>query len=479
MKVALINCPPSNIEENRTPLGLEYVAAYAKKRGHKVFLFDLAQEFYNKIGLNLGDLFKPFYMPHWWQTSNFLKIHPLLEIFYEKKVDDILKTDARIIGFSVFPTQVKSSLLLAEMIKRKDKKRIIVFGGPAWFFQAKEILLNNDCVDAVVVGEGELTFDELIRSVEKTGKINIIPGLMTKKNEKLCYGGERPQVKNLDNLPFPFFSGLPIKEYKVYETASSRGCPFNCSFCNTKNFWPCFRYRSAKNIFQEIKAVNKKYKISSFYFVDSLIDGNVKELSELCDLIIKSKLKIKWISFCTVRKELDAELLTKMAKAGCYALALGLESGSQKVLHDMKKQFTVEMAERTLRDAYHAGIDVKAAFIVGFPTENTVDFLKTIFFLVKNRKLLYDVFLSPSMIYPKTDLYENPDNYGIDEKTLTTSYWDIGLWKTKNRKNTIIVRSVRFMILYSLLKLLNLEIASSGFTVYRFYLKSLYSRIFS
>lgn len=111
-----------------------------------------------------------------------------------------------------------------------------MFGGPAWFFQAKEILLNNDCVDAVVVGEGELTFDELIRSVEKTGKINIIPGLMTKKNEKLCYGGERPQVKNLDNLPFPFFSGLPIKEYKVYETASSRGCPFNCSFCNTKIF---------------------------------------------------------------------------------------------------------------------------------------------------------------------------------------------------------------------------------------------------
>jgi radical SAM superfamily enzyme YgiQ (UPF0313 family) len=476
MKIALVNCPPYNNFDQTIPVGLACVGAYLRKKGHDVFIFDYNKEFFDKTEKNINFLFQQFYVEKWWFTSKFLKIKPLLKKFYEEKVDEILRTDAKIIGFSVFNFQIKSSLFLAEMIKKRDKSRIIVFGGPGCLYYGRKILKNRN-VDAVVIGEGELTMNELVESVASRNKLKLIPGLMVRKKNRIIFDDSRQPIKNLDDLPFLCESGLPFNEYKldnrvIYTIVSSRGCPFNCCFCNTKNLWKNYRCRSAESIFQEIKYVNEKYGIEDFQFADNLINGNISELSDLCDLIIRSNIKIKMYGQGVARNEMNKKLLIKMHRAGWRLLSFGIESGSQKVLDDMNKKIKIDTVEKILHDAHGTGIKTIVAIIIGFPTERNIDFLKTVSFLIKNRKNIHGVGLSPFVIYPYTDIHTNFDKYGIDKCTLPKLYWDIGLWKTKNSSNTLFIRSIRFFAIYTILSFFGIKIYSPKILNYMLFLKS-------
>lgn len=437
MKIALIKCPLKEVKnrEIEPPVGLGYLTAFLKNKGHEVFLFDLAKEFFD--GSMKSKLPSWSYREHYW-TYKFLMIKPLLENFYRRKLNDILNTDAKLIGISVSSEfSIKSSLLLAKMIKKMDKNRIIVLGGTICLDYGKKFLDSN-YIDAVVIGEGELTLNEIVDSVEKKKKITLCPGVMINKNGKTFCGGNRLLINNLDAIPHPDYSNIVDTSEIRYPIAGSRGCIFNCAFCSANFFWQRFRFRSAESIFQEIKYVNKKYGINSFIFVDSLVNGNIKELSELCDKITKNKLPIKWIGNCVIRKEMNKKLFKKMHKAGCQKLFFGVESGSQCVLNSMNKNFELSIVEKVLKNAHDAGINVTACFIIGFPTETITDFFQTLLLLIKNRKNIDDISLNLCSILPGSELYKNHKKYGINKSI------DTFRWKTRSNKNTYLIRKIRF-----------------------------------
>lgn len=167
MKIALVYSPlTGSIHAKLPPVGLGYLTAFLKQGGHKVFSFNLSREFTEKDESDIYNLVKKDYHVLF-PEEKISDIQKILIKYYEKRIDKIINTGARVIGFSVYFAQLGPSLLLAKMIKERDKSRIIVFGGPECLHSGNEILKKYDFVDAVVIGEGEITLNVVINSIEK------------------------------------------------------------------------------------------------------------------------------------------------------------------------------------------------------------------------------------------------------------------------------------------------------------------------
>jgi radical SAM superfamily enzyme YgiQ (UPF0313 family) len=239
----------------------------------------------------------------------------------------------------------------------------------------------------------------------------------------------------------------------------SRGCIGSCSFCND---WPTskpYRCRSAKHIFKEIKYHTEYNHANAFSFKDLLCNGNIKELTQLCDLIIKSGIKIGWDSQAIPRKEMTYELLCKLKEAGCATLIYGIESFSNNVLRKMRKLFTKEIAEKVLQDTHKAGINVIFNIIVGFPGETEEDFKETLDALRRNREYTTQIgAVSVCLVNGFADLHTNPDAHGIvippDPKISAKC------WYSKDNSNTYEMRKKRAEKVLELIDELGFEFAT-------------------
>jgi radical SAM superfamily enzyme YgiQ (UPF0313 family) len=278
------------------------------------------------------------------------------------------------------------------MIKERDPRKIIIFGGPQVSrYEEDDEILKSESVDYIITGEGEEILLELLSVIGNDGDVEKVKGIMFTKGGQRIHTGERPPVASLDDLPFPSFSDFPITWYKEpsIPILTSRGCVYRCSFCSEHVLWKSFRYRSGENVYREFKYQFDKLGQKSFYMVDSLINGNIRELETACDLIAKdSDLKVYWRGKTAIRHEMSQSLLRKMYLAGCRSVVYGLESGSPKVLKDMRKTFTLELAKKVIRETYEAGIAVGIFWIIGFPTEDEDDFQKSIDFLTQIKEFV-------------------------------------------------------------------------------------------
>jgi hypothetical protein len=183
---------------------------------------------------------------------------------------------------------------------------------------------------------------------------------------------------------------------------------------------------SGKRIFEEIAYQMKRFPgVNYFYFIGSLLNGNLGELSQFCDLLILSGLEITWSGQAIIRPEMDKELLEKMRKAGCEWLGYGVESGSQKVIDKMNKRFLITDAEKVLKDTHQAGISTQANFMFGIPTETEDDFRQTLDFLKRNRENIDSVLASQSfcVIDRGTYLYTHAQDFGIKNSDQHL-YWE-------------------------------------------------------
>ncbi|MBD3313415.1 radical SAM protein [Candidatus Woesearchaeota archaeon] len=413
MEIALVQCPLWDVE--KPPLGLAYISAILKKNNHSVFPFDLNAELFSR---HIGEEYRNYFDFELWKNKDRFRKIPIPEGFWEKAAQRILDTDPGIIGFCVQDSSFLASMLLATKIRKMDPSRTIIFGGPDCYLSKTEVILSSGSVDYVVRGEGEETIVELIDSLENSKDVSTVCGI-SYKNSKVMHNKDRSLIKNLDSIPFPDFSGLPLELYKAGSLPFmiSRGCVNRCVFCDNWMFWKYYRFRSARNVVDELKHQIKKHKnhfkgTHVFVSNDLLINGNPKELYMMCDLIIKEKLDIRWSGFAAVRNDMTEELLKIMKQAGCIYLNFGIESGSNKVLRDMGKKFRREDAERLIRITHKAGIGVVTNWIVGYPTETKEDFQQTIDFLVRNKE--YIDFAAPaSPLIILGDVQENFIKYGI------------------------------------------------------------------
>lgn len=295
-------------------------------------------------------------------------------------------------GISITTASAERGYQLADELRRQGIT--IVIGGVHASFMKEETL--EHC-DSIVVGEGELLWQELLADYEEGGKNGI----------KTEYSGSRP---SLDNIPYPdlYRTGADGKYLISNLFNITRGCPHNCSFCSvTKLLGKKIRLRAVDDVVSHIKERldQKGRSIQNRFFV--FVDDNVLADRVYAKTLFRAliPLKILWISQASVNSAYDEELLNLAAKSGCKGIFIGLESISGEALKEIgKKQNKISFYKEAVRRFQKKGIFVEAGLIFGFDTDTTAVFDKTVDMAAKLHLdgVQYTI-LTP---LPGTDLYE-------------------------------------------------------------------------
>ncbi len=407
--------PPCWVTET-PPYNISLLKAVCQSHGFEVVCLDLNIKFYNALlGNNNGQLYNN--PPDWINSEYVRKIIENYNYVVDKYTEYILGVSCRVVGFTVNAMNKIFAEELAKRIKYKDKDKIIIFGGPECFspVERKSLLLGNNCVDAVCSFEGEKALPLLLTCINNNREI-CVPGIVYRNNDKIIDGGDVSCVDDLNSLPFADYSDFQMDSYtsKALPISTSRGCINKCLFCSEFRFWRKYRYRDAENIFEEIRCQKQRSpSISHFFFNDSLINGNIRNLDKLCQLIIDSHLDISWGGQAAIREEMTPDFIAKMKAAGFSHVSYGLESASPKMLKIMGKRFAPEVAERVIRSTKKMGIRTCVNIIVGFPGEEEEDILATAKFLRRNKEFIDEMLFHPLVINRGAYLDENRELFGI------------------------------------------------------------------
>lgn len=460
--VLLVNLPPWGVD---TPyLGIASLASYLNKNRIPTQVFDFNIELYNLVPSEYKYLWGMNYSSWWKNKFSFIKdkIGPHIYALMER----LLYFPHKIIGFSL-PSNWSYTILeeIVRKIKERDKNKIIILGGISISIKEQrfEILKRIEkYIDYCIIGEGEKALYEIVKNIfeKKEDDIKKIKGVLTK--DTFFSDGEKAEIESLDELPFPSFEEFDLEKYTAKGSLPiefSRGCIGNCSFCDFKIISPRFKKKTASYIFNQIKYYIEKYGINHLTVVDPALNSDIKTLEELCDLLIKYKVKIKLSGLAIPRKEMSYELLCKMKKAGFYRLEYGVKSGSDKILKLMRKMFTSEIAEKVIKDTYRAGIEVHLYFIVGFPGEGEKEFNETKEFL--KRVALYVTAIksiNPLYVMAGSEIFYHPEKYGI---IIPDNEGD-RKWYTVNLDNTFDIRRERVLELKRWAKELNIKFSEDA-----------------
>lgn len=364
MKVLLLY-PNYDSHVVHPPLGLGYLASFLEKEGHKVSLFD-------------GTVRNA-------SMTDFLAA--------------ISDFDPDLVGISVLTRGHNRAREMIKAIKRRFKKISIVIGGTQVTAAPREVLSDLGA-DFAVVGEGEITLSELVKVLDN-GKNSFakINGLAYKAQDNIIIiNKQRELVADLDTFPFPAWHLMPPKNYRIVPilepargfpiapVLTSRGCPYDCSFCASNITWlRRLRLRSIENVLAEIKMLKEEFGVREIHFCDDNFTMNIKRAQDLCDAFIGEKINLPWQCPNGVRiDKLTLPLLQKMKKSGCYAVGLGIESGNQEILKQTNKQLDLKIILRVLKNLKKVGIESYGFFILGLPGESKKTIRDTIKFALKH-----------------------------------------------------------------------------------------------
>ena len=416
--------------ELRSPITAPAILkASVQEKGYSAFCYDLNLDLWHQI-----DTDKHGHV--WFDTDLTFRYEDKFNEFWDLEIvkhthrwiDLIKEKNPRWIGFTVFSQRSKwVSVKLCELLRLTFPKIKIVAGGP-FCNHVGPMLYERKLVDAYVVGEGE----------------NAIVNILSGNFDSAGINGNPPeQIDDLDQIPIPDYSDFDFKKYPktwndpriknlskmgtefVYITGS-RGCVRKCEFCDIGSIWPKFRYRSGASIAKEMMVQNNKHGSSKFLFTDSLLNGSIKQLKELCETLIDYKKQglmgaVKWQGQFIARpeKQMPEEIYALMKEAGCFFVSIGVESGSEKVRDDMNKMFDDAALDFTFSMCEKHGIEMAWLLMVGYPTEDEAEFQKTLDMLEKYnylnaKKLIRSIALGPTLdIVPGSPLYNKQKELGI------------------------------------------------------------------
>ncbi len=422
-QVHLAHLPQWCVEQ--PPLGIAYLTGFLKAKGYEVRQVDFSVQLFAELPTDQKHFLDSSFCLNWLNEREYNEVVlPVISPWIEKWEQELAQSPATIIGFTMLTTSKRCTLQVIKRLRELSPNKFIVVGGPhVTRYEGGPEVLADPNVDVIVPGEGEEVFFELVKAHLENQPIDQIPGLMFKRDGQTVDTGERKLIQSISELPFPEFAGFDLHNYRslTLPILGSRGCIYKCAFCSETVLWRRFRFRTGENLFQELKKHSEELGVKSFYIVDSLINGNIKELEVLCDRIIESGLEIYWSGKASIRRQMTPDLLQKMRKAGCHGMDYGLESGSAQVVKDMKKGFDLPTARQVLHDTYAAGIQVGLFLLAGFPTETEEYFEETLTFLKENETNITRVTTGFGMgIQAGSDVQLNQDHYGI--------YWKDGEW---------------------------------------------------
>jgi len=342
------------------PLGLLAIGSVLKRAGHQVKILDLRIS--NSPDEELSSVMKSF--------------------------------NPQVVGIGVMTIECKYGFIDAAKVKKLNPDVTIIFGGPHCSHEPR-FILNDPNVDLMVSGEGDLTIAELIDALEQGRDIENIAGIAYKKNGSYIRTADRPVIRDLDKFDqeydlinleryFNFQSSMdffPVFRNKRFlPLVTSRGCPFKCTYCHDI-FDKSIQYRSPKAVVDEIEYLINKYGVREFHIVDDVFNVNMKRAKIVLDAIIQKNLNIH-ISFPNgLRADFfDDELIDKMQRAGVYRMALGIESGSQRIQDMIQKDLDINIIYGVVEKLTRARMSVHGFFMLGFPSETRKEMEATIDF---------------------------------------------------------------------------------------------------
>ena len=348
IKVTLVNPAfPPNFWAKTEPIGLAYIASYLLGRSHRV---DVRIIDADVLGLSVS------------------------EVMAELGNEDI-------VGLTFMTPQTDFAYELSKLVKENCKETLVVHGGVHATAKPQESLSNY--ADYCVVGEGEVTFAELVDFIDRGEEITDVKGLVYKNRDAIIFTGSRPFIENLDSIPYPAWNLLPLDRYtenihvkigKALPVMSSRGCPYDCSFCATPGFWRReVRYRSVKNVVGELKDDISKYHINKFHFYDDIFILNYERTKEVCNEMIAQGLDIEWV--CLARADIinnHPDILDLLRDSGCRGVEIGVESGDQQVLDKVNKKQTLEDVRRAFEHMKRSGLEVATLQLMTFNIGETI-----------------------------------------------------------------------------------------------------------
>jgi len=327
-----------------------------------------------------------------WHKVNKASCDVIKETLIEKKPD--------VIGFSIMHANRWGGIEIARIAKQIDPKVKIVFGGIGTTFLWKHLLKHFKEIDYAVLGEGEYTFLNLIKCIEKHNykKIKDIKGIAYRKKNKVVKTKSAEIIHNLDKLP------MPAKYFNYQHVSLTRGCPGNCTFCGSPQLWGHkVRFHSPDYFVNQIELLFKK-GITFFYFSDDTFTLKKDIVIEICKKILNRELKIVWVAISRVNYVND-EVLYWMRKAGCIQISYGVESGSEKIRKILNKNIKTDQIKKAFALTPRYGIMARAYFIYGCQGESWDTIQDTIDLIHKIKPLSIIFYILD--IFPGTALYSD------------------------------------------------------------------------
>lgn len=418
------------------PYNLARLSALARETGYYTRVFDFNVESHYDLRdakIELSDAWNGANY-WWWQNPEYFKrIHPTYQPILLKYIDEILEEESDIIGFSVYYTNILPTIYVINEIKKRNPNVTIILGGP----QCHEgDFKKPQNVDYYFIGESEQNFMDFLNNWEEGIKPEIT-GIGS------LYSDTRIDI---DSLPYPDYSDFDLTKYWGKNSICaeiSRGCVAKCTYCTEVYYWK-FRDRGAQTVVDEIEYQVKKYDIRFIQFVDSLMNGNLKEFRKFCQEIINRNLKIQWWGYARADGRMDLEFYQLMADAGAQGFNYGIETGSDKVLKAINKKNTVREINQNIIDSDKVGMKVSACWVIGAPGEDIEAFNHSFNLLWNHRKRIFAVSPGPGLGDNFGSAYDDREKFNINPREKP---W-LGGWYTNDLTNTKLHRFIRIKLMH-------------------------------
>lgn len=415
------------------PLGLGYIAAVLEQQGIEVKIVDCLLEGWSK-----GEVVNV--------SDDVIKIG-LSEKDIEKIISDF---SPDLVGVNnQFSRQYKNAHAIYRIAKNVNKDIVTVAGG-AHPTVMPEFTLQDPNLDFLVLGEGELTMEKLVKALSNdVSEIENIDGLGFKSNSKIIINPKVRYIEDLDKIPFPAYHLMNLEKYfglrmshgtrkhkRFSPILTSRGCPAKCTFCTAHRVWGRkYRYRSPENVIEEMKILKYKYNVEELLIEDDNFTANIQRAEKICDLMIKEGLDLEWDTPNGVAAfNLTKKLVKKMKEAGCYRLNIGVESGNQYTLNKIiKKPLSLAKVEEIINFCREIGLECGIFLVLGMPGDTIKGMWDSFRFARKVK--IFNPFISIATPYPGSELYDIckkkkyiPENFELEDLhirgfVIKTEYW--------------------------------------------------------
>ena len=372
MNILLINPPAEVLKQEGSlifpPLGLLYIGAVLEKAKHKVRIVDCVARNWNKPKKNKkgGETFYRFDVEEDYLRNFILDFQP------------------EFVGIAnLFATSEDTCIKLAGEIKKYNKAIKIVVGGTNASARA-HFFLEHDCIDFVILGEGEYTFRDLVSYLKDNADYTTLPGLCFKKDNKISISPTFNWIKNLDELPFPAYHLLEnsIENYfhgkfgnffvenRILTTTTSRGCVRNCVFCSGMKYLGRWRERSPENVIEELLYLKNNFGVKEIAFVDANINLKKDRFVGIMNLMKEGNLNLKWSPFGGIFVQtFTPDLVKLMRQTGCHSMNLAVEHGDTNMQKYIGKIVPLEKVQLIIKECKKYGIWSHCYFVVGLPGE--------------------------------------------------------------------------------------------------------------